>query len=105
MVPRRHILGGDPRKAAGKSQGVREMRKGGCGKGKSGNGKKDGGNESCRRVRRPSAQKRKGNQGVCRGEEARLGAEEGRRSEERQVVEELRTEDSSDPFRVCYPKR
>ena len=55
------------------------------------NGKKDGGNDSYGRVKRTSAQERKGSQGVCRGQEARLGAEEGRRSEERQVVEELRT--------------
>lgn len=39
------ILGGDPRKAAGKSQGWREEG-GGCRKGKCGNGKKDGEKES-----------------------------------------------------------
>lgn len=73
MVSRRYILGGDPRKAAGKSQGVREMKKRGCGKGRSGNGKKDGGNESCGRVRRTSAQERKGGR-VC-AEERRPGWE------------------------------
>lgn len=74
MVPRRRHPGTGLEEGSWQ-KGRKERREGDPGKGKCGNGKKDGEKETGGRVRGTSVQERKNGDPWHEGEEARLGAE------------------------------